>query len=103
MDLVSLLFDSSNSVKSVILSAAVEMLDGVSLKQEMAEEDGNYLESIDHKLMNIPQTGRGRWHFGGMYTLGCASQQVQIQVVQAKGNTAKSAYMEQDIRAVCNG
>ncbi|TVU06705.1 hypothetical protein EJB05_49930, partial [Eragrostis curvula] len=75
VDLVSLLYASSNSIKSMTVSwerteskqtsnAKTNIHAAVSLKQMMAEGDNNSTETIHQKLMNIPSTSRGHWLFG---------------------------------------
>ncbi|KAL6614788.1 hypothetical protein ACP70R_037058 [Stipagrostis hirtigluma subsp. patula] len=54
MDLVTLLFGSSNSMKNMSLCADAEELDVVSLKWIMAEEDDN--DILTGAAANLPQT-----------------------------------------------
>ncbi|KAL6649506.1 hypothetical protein ACP70R_013730 [Stipagrostis hirtigluma subsp. patula] len=65
IDLVNMLFEGSTSIRSMTLNATTKIPGAVSLKQMMAEEeDGDATQTIYQKLMNIPSTDRGRWHFG---------------------------------------
>ena len=65
-DLVSLLFASSGSMRSMSLSlSAKEKIPGsVSLKRMMTEDDDDGTGTVKQKLMSIPSADRGRWHFG---------------------------------------
>ncbi|OEL14694.1 hypothetical protein BAE44_0024286 [Dichanthelium oligosanthes] len=64
MDLLTRLFESSNSIRSVALHAIPLFSGYVSLKRMMSEEDEKDMESIAQKLQKIPYTHRGYRHFG---------------------------------------
>ncbi|KAL6645567.1 hypothetical protein ACP70R_017175 [Stipagrostis hirtigluma subsp. patula] len=79
MDLVSLLFESSNSIKSMTLRTTTKMPCAVYLRQMM-----------NQKLMKIPCTDRGRWQFGeNVYAWTCYAAG---DLVQAEGNSTDSTY-----------
>ncbi|TVU06482.1 hypothetical protein EJB05_49701 [Eragrostis curvula] len=73
IDLVSLLFGSSNSIKSMTAcwewekiktsNATTDTPATISLKQMMAEGDNNGIETVAQKLTNIPGADRGLWQF----------------------------------------
>ncbi|OEL15146.1 hypothetical protein BAE44_0023835 [Dichanthelium oligosanthes] len=75
MALVSLLFKSSRSIKSMSLRAAASKIShAISLKQMMGDEDEDEvvvdddddpLEPIHLKLMDMFSTDRGHWQFDG--------------------------------------
>ena len=77
VDLVSLLFASSGSIRSMSLSSSAKgkASDGaVSLKRMMTTEDDDGMGTVRRKLMSIPSAGRGRWHFGNsVYTWTCSA------------------------------
>ncbi|KAL6614790.1 hypothetical protein ACP70R_037060 [Stipagrostis hirtigluma subsp. patula] len=65
MDLVTLLFESSNSIKSMTLNAAAERTGAfVSFKWMLEGEQDDDSQKIDQKLTRIRCTDGGRWHFG---------------------------------------
>lgn len=64
MDLLTQLFESTNSIRRVTLRDIPRFPGYVSLKRMMAEDDENDTESIAQKIMNIPNTDRGCWHLG---------------------------------------
>ncbi|TVU04600.1 hypothetical protein EJB05_47720, partial [Eragrostis curvula] len=62
MKLVSLFFESSNSIKCMALSETLGKIDIAALIQKIGKEvESNY--TLLHKLMNIPCANRGHWHF----------------------------------------
>lgn len=76
VDLVRLLFASSDSIRSMNLSlSAKEKVPGtVSLKRMMTEDDDHAgTMTVQQKLMSISSADdRGRWHFGdSVYTWTC--------------------------------
>lgn len=71
MELLALLFEGSNSIRSVTLRAVPLFSAHVSLERMMAEDDEKDTESIAQKLTNIPYTDRGCWHFGEDATWTC--------------------------------
>jgi hypothetical protein len=64
MELLTLLFEGSNSIRNLTLHAITSFPGHVSLERMMAEEDEKDTESIVQKLMKIPHTDRECWHFG---------------------------------------
>ncbi|RLN28643.1 hypothetical protein C2845_PM05G17710 [Panicum miliaceum] len=74
MDLLTLLFESSSSIRKVTLHATAEPPGGYhSLRPMMGEDDEDYgQEATEIKLLNIPSADGGCWHFGeAVYTWTC--------------------------------
>ncbi|CAM0146488.1 unnamed protein product [Urochloa decumbens] len=63
MELLTLLFGSSSSIRRVTIHDTKEAPSFVCLKRMMAEDDEDDTKT-DTKLMNIPCTDGGCWHFG---------------------------------------
>ncbi|CAL4938301.1 unnamed protein product [Urochloa decumbens] len=71
MELLTLLFGSSSSIRRVTIHITKEAPSFVCLKRMMAEDDEDDTKT-DTKLMNIPCTDGGCWHFGEeVYTWTC--------------------------------
>ncbi|CAL4929855.1 unnamed protein product [Urochloa decumbens] len=64
MELLTLLFEGSNSIRSLTLRAITRFPGHITLERMMAEDGEKDTESIVQKLMKIPCTDRGYWHFG---------------------------------------
>ena len=73
MDLLTLLFESSSSIRKVTLHATTESPGFYrSLRRMMAEDNEDGKEDTERKLMNTPFTYGGCWHFGKtVYTWTC--------------------------------
>ena len=68
MDLLTLLFESSSSIRKVTLRAGSSH----SLRRMVEEDNEGGKEATERKLMNIPSTDEGCWHFGEtVYTWTC--------------------------------
>ncbi|KAG2620832.1 hypothetical protein PVAP13_3NG194552 [Panicum virgatum] len=85
VDLVRLLFASSDAIRSMILSSRdKEKFRGtVSLKRMMTEDD-DATGTLQQKLMNNPSADRGRWHFGDSvytWTGNAAASRLQLAPV----------------------
>ncbi|GJN15516.1 hypothetical protein PR202_gb02437 [Eleusine coracana subsp. coracana] len=64
MQLVSLLLESSNSIKCLALSETKRNIDIVSMIQKIEKEmDADNSSTIGQKLLEIPCADRGRWYF----------------------------------------
>ena len=67
MDFLTLLFESSSSIRKVTLHATAEPPGcSHSLRRMMEEDDDEDDKEVttERKLMNIPSTDGGRWNFG---------------------------------------
>jgi len=65
MDLLTLLFESSSSIRKVTLHATAEPPAGSShpLRRMVEEDDQGGKEPTERKLINIPSTDGGCWKF----------------------------------------